>query len=128
MRFLPTRVHGVIDYLTGLLLVASPWLFGFADAGGAAQWLPVVLGAGAILYSLLTDYELGAVRLIPVPAHLGLDFASGALLAVSPWLFGFAGLVWLPHLLIGLFEVVISLVTRTRPGMDLGQTTRGTAA
>ncbi len=37
MRFLPTRVHGVIDYLWGVALIATPWLFGFAN-GGAAQW------------------------------------------------------------------------------------------
>ena len=38
MRFLPTRVHGVIDYLWGVALIATPWLFGFAN-GGAAQWV-----------------------------------------------------------------------------------------
>ena len=45
MRFLPARVHGVIDYLWGLGLLASPWAFGFAD-GGAPQWVAVVFGVG----------------------------------------------------------------------------------
>lgn len=114
MRFVPTRVHGVLDYLTGVLLIAAPYLFGFAD-GGLAQWLPMALGVGAIAYSLLTDYELGVARVFSMPAHLGLDAASGLLLAVSPWLFGFASVVWVPHVVIGVFEVVASLITRTRP-------------
>ncbi len=30
MNVLITRVHGVIDYLTGALLIRAPYLFGFA--------------------------------------------------------------------------------------------------
>jgi len=112
MRFLPTRIHGVIDYLSAVLLVAAPFVFGFAD-GGAAQWLPIGLGAAVIGYSLLTDYELGAWPRIAMSGHLAIDGGLGLLLAASPWLFGFAGQVYLPHLLFGLFAVVMSLVTET---------------
>lgn len=114
MRFVPTRVHGILDYLVGALLIVAPWLLGFAQ-GGAETWLPVVLGAGVIVYSLLTDYELGVVKTIPMPVHLGLDAGGGVLLAISPWLFGFAGIVWVPHLIVGLIEIGAALVTRTVP-------------
>ena len=114
MRFVPTRVDGMADYLIGALLVLAPWLFGFAD-GGAETWVPVVLGAGVVLYSLLTDYELGLVRRIPMRVHLGLDLAGGAVLAASPWVFGFADRVWLPHLILGLLEIGAALTTRTTP-------------
>ncbi len=54
-------------------------------------WIPTILGARAIVHSLLTDYELGVVRRIPMPIHLLLDVLSGlVLLAVSAWIFGFA--------------------------------------
>jgi len=114
MRFLPTRVHGVIDYLWGVSLIATPWLFGFAN-GGAAQWVAIIFGVGAILYSLVTAYELGFLRVLPMELHLGLDALAGALLAVSPWLFGFAREVYLPHLLFGVFSVIASFITRTEP-------------
>jgi hypothetical protein len=116
MRFLPTRVHGLLDYAMGALLVVAPWIFGFADdAGGAATWVPVVLGLGVIGYSLLTDYELGLARKIPMPTHLMLDLGGGVLLAASPWLFGFADEVWVPHLVFGVLEVGAALVTRKHP-------------
>ena len=59
MRVIPTRTHGVIDYATGLLLIVVPYLLGFAN-GGAAQYVPQLLGAAIILMSLCTDYELSA--------------------------------------------------------------------
>lgn len=115
MRFIPTRVHGAVDYGMGVLLIVAPWLLGFAG-GGAETWVPVVLGIAAIGYSLFTDYELGLVRRIPMRTHLGLDLGSGVLLATSPWLFGFAGLVYLPHLILGLIEIGAALTTQLTPG------------
>jgi hypothetical protein len=52
-------------------------------------YVPLALGKSAIVYSLCTNYELGAFHLIPMPAHLWLDLLSGIFLAASPWLFGF---------------------------------------
>ncbi len=114
MRFIPTRIHGILDYVVGALLVVSPWLFDF-DFGGAETWLPIILGAGAIAYSLITDYELGLVPKLSMRTHLTLDLVSGILLALSPWIFGFADRVVAPHLLIGLFEIAAALTTVTSP-------------
>jgi hypothetical protein len=119
MRFLPTGLHGVIDYLWGLALLSTPWLLGFADVS-AAKWVAVVFGIGAILYSAFTAYELGLVRILPMPLHLILDGIGGITLAASPWLFGFDDQVYLPHLLFGLFSIVASLVTRMEPVLVTG--------
>ncbi len=105
-------MHGYLDYIVGLLLIAAPFLFGFAD-GGPAQWVPVLLGTSVIVYSLFTAYELGVVRVIPLGFHLGLDALGGVFLAVSPWLFGFSEFVWVPHALFGVLEVLAAAMTRT---------------
>lgn len=117
MRFLETWIHGYLDYIVGLLLIAAPWMFGFA-AGGVETWVFVLLGAGAIIYSLFTDYERGVWRRISMRTHLTLDLVNGTLLAASPWLFGFADYVWSPHLIFGLLEIVVALVTKTVPGTE----------
>ena len=114
MRFLPTRVHGIVDWLLGALLVALPWLLRL-DRGAPEAWIPVGLGAAGLLVTFFTDHEFGVVRRIAMPAHLAVDAAAGALLAVSPWLFGFADRVWLPHLLLGLTEFAAAFVTHTAP-------------
>lgn len=114
MRFIPTRIHGFLDYGVGSFLIAMPRLLGFSG-DGAKTWVPVVLGAGAIGYSLFTGYELGVIPALPMTAHLGLDISSGVVLALSPWMFGFAKEVWLPHAILGAFEIGAGLVTQTTP-------------
>jgi hypothetical protein len=123
MQVIPTRVHGVLDYLVGALLIAAPWLFDF-QRGGAETWVPVVLGVAAMLYSLLTDYEMGAFRMLPMPTHLALDMGNGVLLAVSPWLFGFSDRIWQPHLVIGLIEIGTALMTSRVPADGLSSSAR----
>ena len=114
MRFIPTKTHGYLDYLTGIFLIIAPWLFNFA-AGGNETWIMVILGAGAIIYSLITDYELGASAVINMKTHLLIDFFHGAVLAFSPWIFGFADYVYAPHLVLGIFEMLASITTKMHP-------------
>lgn len=112
MGIIPTRVHGVIDYLSGIVLIIAPWLLDFDD--GAQAWVPMIIGASVIAYSILTDYELGIIRAIPMQAHLTLDVLGGLVLAASPWLFGFADDVWAPHVILGIAEIgVVAMTERT---------------
>ena len=114
MRFIPTRVHGVLDYLTAGVLIAAPSILGLRR-NSMQRWLPLALGVGTMGYSLLTDYEFGLFKVIPMPTHLALDAANGALLAASPWLFAFAEEVSAPHLGLGLFEIVVTASSQATP-------------
>ncbi len=115
MRVIPTQVHAVLDYATGGALVAAPRLLGLGDS--TAGRVLNLMGGTATAASLFTDYELGFVKVLPMRAHLALDAASGALLAASPWLFGFARggtRHWLPHVLVGATEILAAATTKTR--------------
>jgi len=114
MKLFSTKVHGFLDYTVSLIFIVSPWLFGFAN-GGASQWFPIILGIASILMSIFTDYEAGLVRNIPMIFHLGIDVVAGLFLALSPWVFGFAHNVTLPHLVLGLFECFAGLTTAAVP-------------
>lgn len=114
MKIISTKVHGIMDYLMGVLLIVAPWLLGFAE-NGAETWVPVVLGISTIIYSLLTDYESGIAAVIPMRTHLTLDVVSGIFLAASPWIFGFDDRVYMPHLILGIVEVVAGLTTESTP-------------
>jgi hypothetical protein len=119
IRFIPTGIHAYFDYIGGIGLLAAPFVFGFYSVGGAAVIIPMVLGVGLILYSLLTNYELGipGLKFIPMSAHLAFDFVASAFLAISPFLFGFinqAPNAWLPHIIAGATVILLVLVSQTR--------------
>ena len=118
MKFLPTKVHGLLDYVVGAALIAAPSIFGFRDVGGPAVLIPTVIGIVLIVYSFFTNYEWGVVKKIPMGYHLLVDYLASAFLALSPFAFGFAGQglnVWLPHFVVGL--TVIAVVMVSKPGV-----------
>jgi len=114
MRWMSTRFHGVMDYIGGLLLIAMPWIGDFAR-GGAETWTFVIIGAAMIAMAMITDYECGLLDGMKMSTHLFMDAIAGAVLALSPWLFGFSDFVWMPHLIFGVLEIGAALMTRTVP-------------
>ncbi len=117
MKLINTKVHGFHDYFTWLLLLVSPWLFRFAN-GRAEMWIPVALGVFTLLLSLITDYEFGLFKMISMKTHLAVDIATGLFLTISPWLFGFSDRVYLPHVFIGVLQLLVAFMSQTIPYTD----------
>jgi hypothetical protein len=116
MKFLSTRTHTIIGLIVGAALIVAPWLFGFADNGGAAVMVPIYVGIFILLSELTTTSPLSIVKLVPMRAHIMMDVLTGLFLLASPWLFGFNDLeanAWVPHVIVGVMIVGYALVTRT---------------
>jgi hypothetical protein len=112
-RPIDSTLHGLTDYSVGAAMVSVlPRLLGVVGTPAARQ----IRTAGAVhaAYSTVTDYPLGAVKLLPYRAHLALD-ALGALgLAAAPFLTGQwrrGRSQWLPQVGICLFELGSLLMT-----------------
>jgi hypothetical protein len=112
MNLISPRVHGVIDYSVAILLLLAPWLFGFYDGSIVATAVTIAFGGAAVAYSLLTDYPLGAFRVLPMSGHLAIDVGWALLLIFSPLLFGFADVVRWPHVVVGVMGLVVTALTR----------------
>jgi len=122
MRFIPTKVHAVLDYVVAIALILAPTIFMFEEVGGAAVIIPRVLGVGLILYSLLTRYELGLVKVIGMPVHLVFDVLASVFLIASPFLFGFADEApnaWVPHIAVGVAVILVVLCSKSQPGASV---------
>lgn len=117
-QFIPTKVHGALDYIVGVALILAPWLFGFMDVGGPAVIIPMVLGVGLIVYSLFTRYEWGLIKVLGMPYHLIFDVVASLFLLASPFIFGFyteAPNVWVPHVVVGIAVILVVLFSQRQP-------------
>src|SRR3954471_82822 len=112
-RPVDTTLHGVVDYTAGAtLLSVFPKLAGVEGTRSARQ----IRTAGAIHagYSTLTDYPLGAVKVIPYKAHLAIDALGALALAATPFVTGQwkkGRRQWLPHVGLCLFELSALLMS-----------------
>lgn len=116
MKFLSTRVHTIIGLVVGAALVVAPWLFGFADEGGAAVTVPIAVGLFILVSELTTTSVISPIKLVPMKIHIIMDVLTGLFLAASPWLFMFSDLpanAWVPHVVVGIMVAGYALVTRT---------------
>jgi hypothetical protein len=116
MKIFSTKVHGVLDYATVAVLPPLFRLLGakeetarFADAGAVS----------VLTYSLLTRYELGAFKVLPVPAHFVLDALFGAaFVSAAVRQTNESRVVRTALAAQGLFALAASVLTETSPRSD----------
>jgi hypothetical protein len=114
LRFIPTWVHGIFDYFIGIFPLTSPDILNLYGSE-RIEWLPRHFGAPILFLALITRYELGLFKVLPMRSHLWADYVFGLLLAIWPWVSGFDRALWFPHLLSGVAVFLVALFTRPEP-------------
>ena len=124
-RFLPTKVHGAVDFATSGLWFVGPEVFGMEWEPGATI-APKMYGAWVLVSSILTDFgpttklEYGGLRVMSMRMHLKTDLIGSAAVAASPWVTGSwrrGPNYWAPQL--GAVALVwLSAFTTKIPGED----------
>ena len=111
---IPRFVHGVIEYLAGVLLIAAPFLFGFEDDSAIA--VSIIVGVIAIVIAASTEGASSLVDSIPISVHVLLDYALAGVLVAAPFLFGFSdeSAPTAFFIVLGIAHLLITLGTRFR--------------
>ena len=114
--FISTTFFGYFSYLVCIVTMASPWLFGFIDVGGASLFFPLMFGWFGLIMAIFSNSKAGMVGIFPVQMHTVLSTISGFVIMVSPWLYGFYDKgVFLPHLLLGAIIMCLGIFTKGSP-------------
>lgn len=119
MRIIPTKVHGVLDYLSAVTAIALPYIFGWSTW---TTWLLTFLGLGILVYSAITQYELSFVKIVPMKIHLFLDALGGLVLVASAFMLANISQVEMMTLLgLGVMELGVTMLTKTDPSFVPGR-------
>src|SRR3712207_3334046 len=110
----PAFVHGLYEYLAGLVLVALPLVLDYDS--GAATAVSIILGVLVLLLTATTAWTTSLVNQVSIPAHIILDYALVVVLIGSPFLFGFNDETTPTAIFIGggVFHLLLSIGTRYR--------------
>jgi len=87
MKILSARVHGYLDYITVVGFALAPALLGLE---GLPKYVCYGLAGVHLFLTLLTDFPLGAAKLVPCRIHGLIELIVSITLVVLPWVLGFA--------------------------------------
>lgn len=108
-----TRFHGLLDFIIAILLILLPNLLSFPE--GAPTTISTAVGVAIIVVGLMTKYEWGIVKVVPMNVHLAIDILLGFFLIISPWAFDFVQIISWPFAVFGSVEIIIAILTLGRP-------------
>jgi hypothetical protein len=111
MKPLSPSTHGYLDYATVVIFLASPTLLGLTGAAAAIAYALAVVHA---LMSLVTDFPLGAARLLPFAYHGWVERVVGPVLIVLPFAMGLGGPARFFYVAMGIVIVVVGLLSNYR--------------
>lgn len=92
MKFITKKIHAFLDYPVAIALIALPFLLSLGSSNPLALSISVATGVAAFILTLLTDHQLGVIRVIPYRIHLMVDFAVAIVFILAPFLLSFEGL------------------------------------
>src|SRR3954452_11748256 len=118
--------HAMIEPIMALLIIVSPWLFGFSDVSDA-KTICIIVGAVMLVAGSMTDWRYSLANVIPLRMHFMTDLLLAAVLILSPFVFGFSdeGGATRFMIIIGALEAMTALSTRWDPAeADAGRGAR----
>ncbi|PLS75109.1 MAG: hypothetical protein CYG61_09400 [Actinobacteria bacterium] len=85
---IPAKLHGLIEYVAGVLFVAAPFLLGFDEGGAVAS--SIIVGVVILAVAAGSEGPTGLIDQVPIAMHVTLDYLLAALLIAAPFLFRFS--------------------------------------
>jgi hypothetical protein len=110
---IPLNLHAALEPVIALVIIAAPWIFGFSETTTATV-ICIAVGVVMLLIGSMTDWRMSLVRAIPLRLHLMGDLALGAVLVLTPLIFGFSDEGGPTRFMViaGVLEVMTALMTR----------------
>jgi hypothetical protein len=112
-KLISTRFHGLLDYAAAIALII-PWIVNFYE-DTSDTWILALTGMFVMVMSLLTNYELSFIRLVPMKLHLFIDVLVAVFLITLPFVFPMYHYYLYWPVMLGVFGLIVVLLSSSRP-------------
>lgn len=108
MKIISPINHAYLDFITVVIFLLAPTLFGLSDLSAIlAYGLAVVHFA----VTLATDFPAGVIKIIPFTLHGWIERVVGPLLVVIPFVLGFNNEARNFYIFIGITIIAVGVLT-----------------
>ncbi len=111
MKKLSSSQHGYLDYVTVVIFLAAPSLIGLSGLAGTISY---ALAGIHLAMTLVTDFPLGVVKLVPFTIHGWVERVVGPVLILLPFALGFEAQARSFYVFMGIIIIIVGLLTDYR--------------
>ena len=108
MEMISPTLHGNLDYITVVLFLVAPTFIGLTGIAGIIAY---ALAGIHPAMTLVTDFPLGAAKLLPFTVHGWVERVVGPVLVLLPFGHGFDALARGFYIVIGIVIILAGLLT-----------------
>jgi hypothetical protein len=108
MKIISPTLHGYLDYVTVLLFLIAPTIFGLSGTAGSFAYILAVIH---LTMTLITDFPLGVTKQLPFKIHGWVERIVGPVLILLPFAFSFDATARGFYIVIGIVIVLVGLFT-----------------
>ena len=108
MKFVSSKPHGYLDFITVAIFLISPTLIGLT---GIAAVIAYVLAGVHLVMTLITDFPLGAAKVVPLKLHGWVERIVGPVLIILPFVLGFEATARYFYVAMGVIIILVGLVS-----------------
>ena len=110
MKIISPTHHGYLDFITVVIFLFAPTVFGL---NGLPAVLAYLLAVIHLAVTLATDFPSGVIKIIPFTLHGLIERVVGPLLVVIPFILGFANEAAARnfYIFIGIIIIIVGVLT-----------------
>lgn len=115
------QTFNLTDYFGVFLLLSLPFLFGFSEII-VARNIFIFFAVVLLVNSLLTKYDFSLTKIIPIGAHMTINFITAVAVYFAPYWLGYRTLLTpsqvIAHMIGGLYLIVMISFSRIKTEND----------
>jgi len=113
MKIIRTQMHAMLDYGFTVILML-PWITNYT-ANEKDTIVFAGIGFLTLILSLITDYEGGLIKLIPMRMHLLLDLVISIIVMAMPLFFPMVNYPYYWPVLLGGAGFLVTILSSSKP-------------